>query len=109
MTDNVKADLKKREKPPTQIAGVTGIDGHGAMGAAPSEVAVDWVKLINLPAFQMFVYDQSRFQDINQITSWTNGRREALGDKALYDLYANWHKNKGLWANETPMAELIKG
>lgn len=106
MTDLEKPKAPRKKKPPTQTAGVTGIDGHGAMGAAPTEPAIDWFKLAGLPAFQMFVYEQSRFDNMLQVTSWVNNRRDALGDTALYKLYSDWHKDKNYWPNETPLGEL---
>lgn len=102
---------KRAKKPPTQTAGVSGIDGHGAMGAAPIEVPfqqyIDWRKLVNLPAFEMFVLEQSG-QSGSSASEWVSTRRAAVSDSVLYDQYAAWHKDKALWVNETPTGNLIK-
>lgn len=107
------AKPRAKKKPPTQTAGVTGIDGHGGMGEAPTEEAkpakpsIDWQKLIALPAFEMFVAEESGNSDHASVTSWVENRRASMGDDKLYDLYAKWHKTKGYWANETPMGEVL--
>lgn len=102
----------KLKKPPTQTAGVSGIDGHGGMGEAPPEQSIpnnahiDWFKLVDLPAFQMFVLEQSG-QDVgNAANDWVKQRRATLSDSVLYDQYAAWHEAKGLWVNETPTGAL---
>lgn len=111
MTDLEKPKRKSRDKkPPTQTAGVTGIDGHGGMGEAPIEPAkahIDWRKLIALPAFEMFAFEESGNSDYASITSWIESRRASIGDSKLYDQYAVWHKDKGLWLSEKPTGELI--
>lgn len=113
MTEDIEKPKRKpsaKKKPPTQIAGVTGIDGHGGMGEAPVEPAeprIDWHKLIHLPAFQMFVLEQSG-QDVgNTANDWVKQRRATLSDSVLYDQYASWHKAKGLWVNETPTGDIV--
>ena len=113
MTDLEKPKPKPRakKKPPTQTAGVTGIDGHGGMGEAPTEEAkpsIDWQKLIALPAFEMFVAEESGNSDYVSITSWIKNRRASMGDDKLYDLYAKWHEAKGYWPDETPSGDLIQ-
>lgn len=112
MTDDVKIDLEKKEKPPTQTAGVSGIDGHGGMGEAPKQsipnnAYIDWFKLVSLPAFEMFVFEQSGLQVGDAASDWVKQRRATLSDSVLYEQYAIWHKNKGLWTNETPIGEVI--
>lgn len=117
MVDIVKDKIssvkpKAVKKPPTQTAGVAGIDGHGAMGAAPVEPVefqqyVDWQKLVNLPAFEMFVYEQSGFGAGSSATEWVASRRLSISDEVLYNQYADWHNKKGLWLNESPTGRLI--
>lgn len=110
-----KAKSRARKKPPTQTAGVGGIDAHGGMGEAPIEQpvapiqsGVDWHRLISLPAFEMFVFEQSG-QDVGSTANdWVKQRRAALSDSVLYEQYAKWHKQKGLWLNETPLGMEIK-
>lgn len=118
MTEDTKPKIAttKKKKPPTQTAGVTGIDGHGGMGEAvepikpaPKELEqyVDWRKLVNLPAFQMFVQEQSGHSVGSEATEWVRVRREALSDSVLYNQYAGWHETKGLWINEKPNGEVL--
>lgn len=112
MTDLEKPKRKPRaKKPPTQTAGVTGIDGHGGMGEAPEQsipnnAYVDWFKLVDLPAFQMFVAEQSGLTHGVTMSNWIKERRATLSDSVLYDQYASWHEAKGLWVNETPTGNL---
>lgn len=106
MTDNDKPKAPRKKKPPTQTAGVTGIDAHGPMGEAPAEPSINWQKLIGLPAFEMFVLEESGQRAGASANEWVASRRAGMGDKALYDLYAKWHKNKGYWPKETPLGEL---
>ena len=116
MTNLEKPKTTRKKKPPTQTAGVTGIDAHGGMGEAPIEQpvapiqsGVNWHKLIHLPAFEMFVLEQSG-QDVgSNANDWVKQRRATLSDSVLYDQYATWHEAQGLWANETPTGEVIKG
>ena len=112
MTDLEKPKTTRKKKPPTQTAGVSGIDGHGGMGEAPKQAIpnnayVDWFKLVDLPAFQMFVLEQSG-QDVgNTANDWVKQRRATLSDSVLYDQYAKWHEAKGLWVNETPDGNIL--
>ncbi len=108
MTDDVKADLKKKSKPPTQIAGVTGIDAHKPMGSEPAP-RINWFSLTRLPPFEMFVLEQSGLNVGGNADEWVKQRRATLGDDAFYDQYALWHKKKGYWPNETPTGEVIEG
>ena len=111
MTDLEKPKTTRKKKPPTQTAGVTGIDAHGSMGDAPIEPAkpsIDWQKLISLPAFEMFVFEESG-QTGSTAGEWVSARRTSMGDKPLYELYAKWHRAKGYWSDETPMGELMQG
>lgn len=109
MTDLEKPKATRKKKPPTQTAGVSGIDGHGGMGEAPVEPRINWFKLVDLPAFQMFVAEQSGLTYGVTMSNWIKERRAALSDSVLYDQYASWHEAKGLWVNETPTGEVIKG
>lgn len=106
MTDNDKPKPPLKKKPPTQTAGVTGINAHGPMGEAPAETGINWQRLVGLPAFEMFVFEESG-QTGSTAGEWISQRRTSMGDKALYDLYAKWHRAKGYWSDETPMGELI--
>lgn len=115
MTELEKPKRKPRakKKPPTQTAGVNGIDGHGGMGEAheqaiPNNAYVDWFKLVDLPAFQMFVAEQSGLTHGVTMSNWIKERRATLNDSVLYDQYASWHEAQGLWVNESPTGELIR-
>ena len=107
-TEKTKSTRKK--KPPTQTAGVNGIDAHGGMGEAPTKQPfqqyVDWQKLINLPAFEMFVFEESGQQAGASASEWVSNRRSTMGDDVLYRLYESWHERKGLWPNETPTGRI---
>lgn len=106
-----KSSLHK--KPPTQTAGVNGIDAHGSMGEAPpaqsipNNAYIDWFKIVDLPAFQMFISEQSGLTNGVVMSDWIKERRATLSDSVLYDQYAEWHKAKGLWLDETPSGRLI--
>ena len=111
MTDLDKPKAPRKKKPPTQTAGVSGINGHGGMGEVPEQPTpngayINWHKLVSLPAFEMFVFEQSGLTAYPALSEWVENRRTALGDKALYELYAKWHSDKGYWVNETPTGEL---
>lgn len=114
MTEVIEAPKPKpriKKKPPTQTAGVSGIDGHGGMGEAPEQSIpanpyIDWFKLVDLPAFQMFVAEQSGLTHGVTMSNWVAARRATLSDSVLYDQYAVWHKAQGLWLNETPTGAL---
>lgn len=108
MTDLEKPKTTRKKKPPTQTAGVTGIDAHKPMGSDPAP-RIDWFKLVDLPAFEMFVAEQSGLTHGVTMSNWIKERRATLSDSVLYDQYAAWHKAKGLWTNETPTGEIIGG
>ena len=103
--DKPKRKPRAKKKPPTQTAGVSGIDAHGGMGEAP---LINWHKIINLPAFQMFVAEQSGLTYGVTMDNWIKERRATLSDSVLYEQYAKWHEQKGLWLNETPLGMEIK-
>lgn len=104
--------ISEEQKPPTQTAGVSGINGHGGMGEMPEQpipngAYINWHKLIALPAFEMFVFEQSGLTAYPALSEWVENRRAALGDEKLYKLYADWHNEKGYWINETPDGSII--
>lgn len=118
MTDLDKPKTTRKKKPPTQTAGVSGIDGHGGMGEAPEQpipkqpipnnTYIDWFKLVDLPAFEMFVSEQSGLTHGVTMNNWIKERRATLSDSVLYDQYAAWHESQGLWPNETPTGQILK-
>ena len=103
MIDLEKPKTPGNKKPPTQIAGVTGIDSYKPMDSKPP---IDWYKLCALPPFEMFMMEQTGQTNANNIIQWAQQRAEALGADKFYQLYADWHEAKGYWVNETPMGEL---
>lgn len=110
MTDNDKPKPLRKKKPPTQTAGVTGIDSHGAMGDAPSNPTappINWQRLTRLPAFELFVSEQSGQSAGSSADNWVRTRRHTLSDAVLYQQYSEWHKEKGLWAGESPIGEVL--
>lgn len=103
--------VRTKKKPPTQTAGVSGIDGHGGMGEAPTEQPfqqyINWQALISLPAFEMFVLEESGQAAGASASEWVVNRRATMGDDKLYALYADWHTAKGLWVGESPTGRLL--
>lgn len=102
MVDTTKTEQAIKEKPPTQTASVKGIDAFKPMGADK----VDWARLVNLPAFEMFVNEQSKLTDKTAMNDWVTSRLSAIGDAELYSLYVKWFEEKGYWKGETPMGYL---
>ena len=103
------AKPRAKKKPPTQTAGVGGIAAHGGMGemVMPADY-INWNKLVSLPSFEMFVFEESGQHAGASADEWVVQRRAGMGDKPLYELYAKWHRAKGYWPDETPMGELIQ-
>lgn len=98
---------KKNEKPPTITVGVTGLNaflhsGYEDAGETGRE-RVNWSQLVRLPAFEMFVTEQSGHPAGHDADHWVMARRQAMGDSSLYALYAGWHKGKELWPGESPV------
>lgn len=93
-------------KPPTQVAGAQGFVAFEAEPSPPPE-RIDWPRLCNLPAFQMYAAERY-YKSIGEIDRWLRGWSKSQSDlKELYDNYCQWHKAKGYWPNETPTGELI--
>ena len=109
MTDLEKQKATRQKKPPTQTAGVGGINAHGGMGdmVLPADY-IDWNKLTSLPSFEMFVLEESGQAAGASANEWVAARRAGMGDKSFYQLYARWHKAKGYWPDETPIGTLIQ-
>lgn len=96
----------KTNKPPTQIAGVNGFNAHGVMGGGAPQDKIDWPSVVSLPPFQMFACEQSGQTNGDAVTAWVQTRIALMGDAELYEQYAQWHKHKGYWPNETPMGSI---
>lgn len=79
-------------KPPTQIAGVQGIDATQFAAPPPP---IPWKRLAGLPPFQMFAAEKRR--PVESLAM----EKEAVAE------YITWHKAKGYWPGETPFGELL--
>ena len=80
-------------KPPTQIAGVQGIDATRFPVSNPPPV--NRQRLVGLPPFQMFAAEKRQLP-----------AALVLQDEAVNE-YIQWHQVKGYWPGETPFGELI--
>ena len=93
------------EKPPTQVAGVVGIDATPiTMNTQPERI--DWRAVVALPPFQMFAAE--RMRNTSGCDSEEHARQYVRAQGAGADLlerYAAWHSAKGYWPNETLMGE----
>lgn len=111
----------EQTKPPTQVAAVQGIAPKPVTMNDPEPAGIDdWVKLINLPPFQMFLVEKGYlypFSVKDLASSVSNGSVLDSLDKImtvakkprkkLYREYYEWHQEKGYWPNETPMGEVM--
>ena len=109
---NATAPIPK-EKPPTQVAGVTGIAaipivaGSGDTG----EKAIDWNHILSLPPFQMYACEKeptlaeafAKDTRHERVEEWLHKHKP----DDLYDSYCEWHKAKSYWPNETPYGQPI--
>jgi hypothetical protein len=96
-------------KPPTQVAGVVGIEAVPiTMNEPPARPAVDWGLVAALPPFQMFLAERAG-PDPTGLNSHAWALKSAhdlaavVGDGALFNEYAAWHGRKGYWPGETPL------
>lgn len=104
--------MPKVVKPPTQIAGVIGIEAKPiVMNEAPVD-RIDWRALAELPPFQMFAVEKAKKSPDN-VMGWMaeflNTNIQAVGDEAFFQEYSQWHAAKGYWPNECPLGRLING
>lgn len=97
-------------KPPTQTAGVVGIEPKPIVLTPAPEQRVNWRALAALPPFQMFICEQRPNPDGRDSKEWAleiaMGLQGAMGDEALMAAYVAWHTAKGYWPNETPLAKV---
>lgn len=94
------------EKPPTQGVGVSGFNAFKTPADEPHHPVFNWYKLFKLPPFEMYGYEISGLQG-EELIHWASLQAQTQGEK-FYQDYANWHKQKGYWVNETPMGEVIE-
>ena len=96
-------------KPPTQVAGVIGIEAAPVtMHEAPP---IDWGRVVALPTFQMWAAERMVRRTIhplnaNSLHHAEDVVREMGARQSTFDEYAAWHATKGYWPNETPMGEV---
>ena len=95
------------QKPPTQYAGVVGIEPKPIVLTPEPTQHVNWGAVASLPPFQMFAAERMRN------TSGKDSMEHALdyvrGMGAAPDVlqaYEAWHDKKGYWPNETPYGEV---
>lgn len=85
----------------------------GASGIAPEKMepskAIDWRRLSGLPAFQMFAVERSKRggDAMLWMADFLVMEGQRIGPEVLYVEYCQWHRNKGLWPDETPLGHLI--
>lgn len=96
-------------KPPTQIAGVVGIEPERiVMNEAPA-TTLPWAYIAGLPPFQMFAAELLRNTSGNDSEAHAQDFIRVKGaGQDLFDDYAAWHAAKGYWPNETPMGQANK-
>ena len=96
------------EKPPTQYAGVVGIEPKPIVLTPEPSQHVNWSAVASLPPFQMFAAERMRN------TSGKDSAEHAMdfvrvqgGCVDIFSAYCGWHTNKRYWKNETPTKEII--
>ena len=97
-------------KPPTQYAGVVGIEPKPIV-LTPDRPVIDWHAVAALPPFQMFAAERDGPNQTGKNSQeWATGvamrLAASVGDDALFDEYAAWHEAKGYWPNETPLGQV---
>ena len=94
-------------KPPTQVAGVVGIEPAPVMSPMPPAFN-NWSLLMRVPPFQMYARSlwQSELDDLAHANRVITDARSAGESDELWASYCAWHEAKGCWQNETPLGEL---
>ena len=93
------------EKPPTQYAGVVGIEPK-PIELTPARPVIDWRAVAALPPFQMFAAE--RMRNTSGKDSMDHALDYVRGMGAAPDLlqaYEAWHADKGCWPGETALGE----
>ena len=94
------------QKPPTQIAGVVGIEPK-PIELTPARPVIDWRAVASLPPFQMFAAERMRNtsgKDSHE-HAWDYVRAAGESNDELLTRYIDWHTAKGYWPNETPLGD----
>ncbi len=99
--------MNNNQKPPTQGVGVSGFK---ADLYASDEVQINWQRLIEIPKFQMFAIEKSKFPYHN-VMEWIDGyvkdQIRTLTEQAYFDQYVHWHDAKGYWKKENVYGDLL--
>ena len=93
------------QKPPTQYAGVVGIEPKPIV-LTPDRPVIDWHAVAALPPFQMFAAE--RMRNTSGKDSMDHALDYVRGMGAAPDLlqaYEAWHADKGCWPGETALGE----
>ena len=93
------------QKPPTQYAGVVGIEPK-PIELTPDRPVIDWHAVAALPPFQMFAAE--RMRNTSGKDSMDHALDYVRGMGAAPDVlqaYEAWHDKKGYWPNETPLGD----
>ena len=91
------------EKPPTQYAGVVGIEPKPIVLTPEPSQHVNWSAVASLPPFQMYAverFGRSARDSHEWATECAVQEAAKSGDKALIDAYEAWHAEKGYWPGE---------
>ena len=92
------------EKPPTQYAGVVGIEPKPIVLTPEPTQHVNWGAVASLPPFQMFAAERMRNTSGKDSELHAQDFIRSKGhEQDLFDEYAAWHTAKGYWPGETPM------
>ena len=87
-------------KPPTQYAGVVGIEPKPIV-LTPDRPVIDWRAIAALPPFQMFAAERMRNTSGKDSEEHARDVVQRLGMGAeLFQEYASWHVAKGYWPGE---------
>ena len=94
-------------KPPTQYAGVVGIEPK-PIELTPARPVIDWRAVAALPPFQMFAAERMRNtsgkDSMDHALDYVRGMGAAPG---VLQAYEAWHDKKGYWPNETPFGKAL--
>ena len=99
-------------KPPTQYAGVVGIEPKPIVLTPEPSQHVNWAMVAALPPFQMFLAERDGPNQTGKNSQeWATGvamrLAASVGDDTLFGAYCAWHEAKGYWPNETPFGEVV--
>ena len=97
----------QQQKPPTQTAGVVGIEPKPIVLDQPK---TNWAAVAALPPFQMFLAErdgpnQTGKNSHEWATEVAVRLAASVSESALLDEYSTWHKAKGYWPGETPLGQ----